>query len=52
MEAEDFIGWEGKLGPARIIFKSSREFFKGYFVEDIEYSPQKIQSLLPGHMAL
>lgn len=29
MEAQGFIGQEGKLGLARIILKSSREFFKG-----------------------
>ena len=27
MEAQGFIGQEGKLGLARIILKSSREFF-------------------------
>ena len=42
MEAEGFLGQEGKLGPARIILKSSREFFKGDFVEDTECCAQKI----------
>lgn len=36
MEAEGFIGQEGKFGPARIILQSSREFFKGNFVGDVE----------------
>ena len=31
-----FAGQEGKLGHVRIILKSSREFFKGDFVEDRE----------------
>lgn len=29
-----FTGQEGKLGCARLILKSSREFFEGDFVED------------------
>lgn len=36
MEAEGFMGQEGKLGPARLNLKSSREFFKGDFVGDTE----------------
>lgn len=46
MEAEGFIGQEGKLGLARLNLKNSREFFKGDFAGDTECRAQKIQSLL------
>lgn len=36
MEAEGFIGQEGKLGSSRILLKSSSEFFRGCFVKDVE----------------
>lgn len=40
--AERFIGQEGKLDPARIVLKGFRGFFKGHFVENIEYKAEKI----------
>lgn len=41
MEAQGFIGQEGKLGLARIILKSSREFFKGGLLRTLSVMPRR-----------
>lgn len=47
MEAQGFIGQEGKLGLARIILKSSREFFKGGLLRTLSVMPRRY-GLCPG----